>query len=60
MSFDMLKRLLSEFGCEIVVINDTDDKTDETYILEENNIHASLFLHDDVFSKEKSEIGTNK
>ena len=34
-SFDMFKRLFSEFGCEIVVINDTDDKTDETEIFEE-------------------------
>ena len=34
-SFDMFKRLFSEFGCEIVVINDTEDKTDETEIFEE-------------------------
>lgn len=34
-SFDMFKRLFSEFGCEIVVINDTEDKADETEILEE-------------------------
>ncbi len=34
-SFDMFKRLFSEFGCEIVVINDTDDKSDETEIFEE-------------------------
>jgi predicted site-specific integrase-resolvase len=34
-SFDMFKRLFSEFGCEIVVINDTEDKADETEIFEE-------------------------
>ena len=34
-SFDMFKRLFSEFGCEIIVINDTDEKTDETEIFEE-------------------------
>ena len=34
-SFDMFKRLFDEFGCEIVVINDTEDKTDETEIFEE-------------------------
>ena len=46
MSFDMLKRLFSEFGCEIVVINDTDDKTDETDILEEiiSMLHCSSMM----------------
>lgn len=34
-SFDMLKRLFSEFGCEIVVINDTEEKADENEIFEE-------------------------
>ena len=34
-SFDMFQRLFSEFGCEIVVINDTEDKADETEIFEE-------------------------
>ena len=34
-SFDMFKRLFEEFGCEIVVINDTEDKPDETEIFEE-------------------------
>lgn len=34
-SFDMFKRLFEEFGCEIVVINDTEDKTDEREIFEE-------------------------
>ena len=34
-SFDMFKRLFSEFGCEIVAINDTEDKADETEIFEE-------------------------
>ena len=34
-SFDMFKRLFSEFGCEIIVINDTDDKANETEIFEE-------------------------
>lgn len=34
-SFDIFKRLFSEFGCEIVVINDTEDKADETEIFEE-------------------------
>lgn len=34
-SFDMFKRLFGEFGCEIVVINDTEDKADETEIFEE-------------------------
>ena len=34
-SFDMFKRLFSEFGCEVIVINDTDEKTDETDIFEE-------------------------
>ena len=34
-SFDMFKRLFSEFGCEIVVINDTEEKADETEIFEE-------------------------
>ena len=29
-SFDMFKRLFGEFGCEIIVINDTDDKANET------------------------------
>lgn len=32
-SFDMFKRLFGEFGCEIIVINDTDDKANETAIL---------------------------
>ena len=31
----MFKRLFAEFGCEIVVINDTEDKADETEIFEE-------------------------
>ena len=31
----MFKRLFAEIGCEIVVINDTEDKTDETEIFEE-------------------------
>ena len=31
----MFKRLFSEFGCEIIVINDTDEKTEETEIFEE-------------------------
>ena len=34
-SFDIFKRLFAEFGCEIVVINDTEDKADETEIFEE-------------------------
>lgn len=34
-SFDVFKRLFSEFGCEIVVINDTEEKADETEIFEE-------------------------
>lgn len=34
-SFDMFKRLFAEFGCEIVVINDSDDKPDEAEIFEE-------------------------
>ena len=34
-SFDMFKRLFGEFGCEIIVINDTDDKANETEIFEE-------------------------
>lgn len=34
-SFDMFQRLFAEFGCEIVVINDTEDKSDETEIFEE-------------------------
>ena len=34
-SFDMFKRLFAEFGCEVIVINDTEDKTDETEIFEE-------------------------
>lgn len=34
-SFDMFRRLFAEFGCEIVVINDTEDKADETEIFEE-------------------------
>ena len=34
-SFDLFKRLFSEFGCEIVVINDTEDKNDETDIFED-------------------------
>lgn len=34
-SFDMFQRLFAEFGCEIVVINDSDDKPDETEIFEE-------------------------
>lgn len=34
-SFDMFKRLFSEFGCEIVAINDAEDKADETEIFEE-------------------------
>lgn len=28
-SLDMFRRLFAEFGCEIVVINDTEDKADE-------------------------------
>ena len=31
----MFKRLFAEFGCEVIVINDTEDKTDETEIFEE-------------------------
>ena len=31
----MFRRLFAEFGCEIVVINDTEDKADETEIFEE-------------------------
>lgn len=34
-SFDMFKRLFSEFGCEIVVVNDAEDNADETEIFEE-------------------------
>ena len=34
-SFDMFQRLFAEFGCEIVVINDSDDKSDEAEIFEE-------------------------
>ena len=34
-SFDIIKRLFSEFGCEIVVINDAEEKADETEIFEE-------------------------
>ena len=34
-SFDMFERLFSEFGCKIVVINDSEDKSDETEIYEE-------------------------
>ena len=34
-SFDMFERLFSEFGCKIVVINDSEDKSDETEIFEE-------------------------
>lgn len=34
-SFDMFKRLFNKFGCEIIVINDTDDKANETEIFEE-------------------------
>lgn len=34
-SFDMFRRLFAEFGCEIVVINDMEDKADETEIFEE-------------------------
>lgn len=31
----MFKRLFSEFGCEVIVINEMDEKTDETEIFEE-------------------------
>lgn len=31
-SFDLFKRLFAEFGCEVIVINDTEDKTDETML----------------------------
>lgn len=34
-SFDMFQMLFAEFGCEIVVINDSDDKSDEAEIFEE-------------------------
>ena len=34
-SFDMFQRLFAEFGCEIVVINDSEDKSDEAEIFEE-------------------------
>lgn len=34
-SFDLFKRLFAEFGCDIVVINDTEEKNDETEIFEE-------------------------
>ena len=34
-SFDMFQRLFAEFGCEVVVINDSDDKSDESEIFEE-------------------------
>ena len=34
-SFDMFKRLFAEFGCEVIIINNTEDKTDETEIFEE-------------------------
>lgn len=33
--FDMFQRLFAEFGCEIVVINDSEDKSDETEFFEE-------------------------
>ena len=33
-SFDMFQRLFAEFGCEIVGINDSDDKADEAEIFE--------------------------
>ena len=46
-SFDMFKRLFSEFGCEIIVINDTDD------------IDASLLRYADVFTQEKKETRNN-
>ena len=35
LSFDMFQRLFAKFGCEIVVINDSDDKSDEAEIFEE-------------------------
>ena len=50
-SFDMFKRLFSEFGCEIIVINDTDDKA--------NEIDASLLRYADVFTQEKKETRNN-
>lgn len=31
----MFQRLFAEFGCEIVVINDSEDKSDEAEIFEE-------------------------
>ena len=31
----MFQRLFAEFGCEIVVLNDADDKSDEAEIFEE-------------------------
>lgn len=34
-SFDLFQRLFSEFGCEIIVINNVDDKSDETEIFED-------------------------
>ena len=34
-SFDMFQRLFAEFGCEIVVINHSEDKSGEAEILEE-------------------------
>lgn len=34
-SFDMFQKLFSEFGCEIIVINNVENKVDEVEIFEE-------------------------
>ena len=34
-SFDMFQKLFSEFGCEIIVVNNVENKADEVEIFEE-------------------------
>lgn len=57
-SFNMFKRLFSEFGCEIIVINDTNDNTNETEIFEEiiSMLHCFAMLMYSRRRKKKLEI----
>lgn len=55
-SFDMFQRLFAEFGCEIVVINDSDDKSDEAEIFEEIISFAALLRHEDVQQEKKTQV----
>ena len=52
----MFQRLFAEFGCEIVMIVDSDDKSDEAEIFEEIIFFAALLLHEDVQQEKKRKL----